>query len=223
MEKIIRVAVDGPAGAGKSTVAKAVAKELGLIYLDTGAMYRALGLKALRLGIDPKDEKGVGTFLDGVSLEMKSGEGGQRVILDGEDVSSAIREHEVSKAASDISALHSVRIKLVEMQRRIASGISVIMDGRDIGSFVLPDAEFKFYLDADPRVRAKRRVDELIERGQTADFDSVLDDIIKRDYNDSHRDFAPLVRVEDAIYVDTSDMSLDEVIGVMLGALRAKQ
>lgn len=218
--KHINIAVDGPAGAGKSTVSRAVARELGIIYLDTGAMYRALGLKAVRLGIDPNDESGVMTFLPETRVEIEYREGVQHILLDGEDVSQQIRQHEISKAASDISKIPAVRIRMVELQREIAAANDVIMDGRDIGSYVLPDAPCKFYLDARPEVRAARRVRDLEEKGQTASFEEILRDIVERDRNDSTRAFAPLKCVEDAVRVDTSDMSEEQVIAFLVEKVR---
>lgn len=218
--KHINIAVDGPAGAGKSTVSRAVARELGIIYLDTGAMYRALGLKAVRLSIDPNDESGVMTFLPETRVEIEYREGVQHILLDGEDVSQQIRQHEISKAASDISKIPAVRIRMVELQREIAAANDVIMDGRDIGSYVLPDAPCKFYLDARPEVRAARRVRDLEAKGQTASFEEILRDIVERDRNDSTRAFAPLKCVEDAVRVDTSDMSEEQVIAFLVEKVR---
>ena len=214
------IALDGPSGAGKSTVAKLVAKQLGIHYVDTGAMYRALGLKAVRLGIDPNDESGVMTFLPETRVEIEYREGVQHILLDGEDVSQQIRLHEISKAASDISKIPAVRIRMVELQREIAAANDVIMDGRDIGSYVLPDAPCKFYLDARPEVRAARRVRDLEEKGQTASFEEILRDIVERDRNDSTRAFAPLKCVEDAVRVDTSDMSEEQVIAFLVEKVR---
>lgn len=218
--KHINIAVDGPAGAGKSTVSRAVAKALGIIYLDTGAMYRALGLKAVRLGIDPNDESGVLTFLSETRVEIEYREGVQHILLDGEDVSRQIRLHEISKAASDISKIPAVRIRMVEIQREIAASDDVIMDGRDIGSYVLPDAPCKFYLDARPEVRAARRVRDLETKGQTASFEEILRDIVERDRNDSTRAFAPLTCAEDAVRVDTSDMSEAQVVAFLVEKVR---
>lgn len=218
--KHINIAVDGPAGAGKSTVSKAVAKELGIIYLDTGAMYRALGLKAVRLGIDPNDEPRVMTFLPETRVEIEYRESVQHILLDGEDVSQEIRLHEISAAASDISKIPAVRIRMVELQREIAASNDVIMDGRDIGSYVLPNAPCKFYLDARPEVRAARRVRDLEAKGQTASFDGILRDIMERDRNDSTRAFAPLTCVADAVRVDTSDMSEEQVVAFLVEKVR---
>ncbi len=218
----INIAVDGPAGAGKSTVAKIIAKKLGILYLDTGAMYRAVALKALRLGIDPCDEKSVLPMLDDIKIEVKYEGGEQHIYLDGEDVSKAIREHSVSQAASDISKIKRVRLMLVELQRETAKNNAVIMDGRDIGSFVLPNADFKFYLTAAAEVRAERRLKELEEKGQQADYGEILKSIKIRDENDTKRDFAPLVRAEDAILVDSTYLTIEEVCGNILSEIRKK-
>jgi len=212
---MFNIAIDGPSGAGKSTIAKILAKKLGITYLDTGAMYRAVGLKAMRQGIAYDDEEKVKEILCTIDIAICYEEGVQKVFLDGEDVSLAIREHQVSKAASDISALQVVRTKLVDMQRQIASQKSVVLDGRDITSVVLPHAKYKFFLTASPEVRAERRFEELKAKGSTLDFNSILDDINKRDYNDSHRANSPLIRTEDSIFVDTSEMTIDEVLAYM--------
>ncbi len=217
---MLNIAIDGPSGAGKSTVAKAIAKELGILYLDTGAMYRAVGLKAVRLGVSCTDEDKVKEFLPHVQIDVKYQEDGMHIYLDGEDVSTAIREHYVSKCASDISKIPAVRLKLVELQREIAANNPVVLDGRDITSYVLPHANCKFFLTASPEIRARRRTDELLARGQSADYDKILADIIDRDYNDSHRDFCPLTQTEDSILVDSGNMSADEVKEYMLRHIR---
>ncbi len=209
---IINVAIDGPAGAGKSTVARAAAKELGYIYVDTGALYRAVGLNALRLGIDPKDANLVGESLSGITAELKFENGEQSVMLSGENVSSQIRTPEASMAASDVSAIPAVRAFLFDLQRDIAKKNNCIMDGRDIGTVVLPDAQVKIFLTASPEIRAKRRYDELIAKGENVDFADVLDDLIKRDYNDSHREVAPLKPAEDGVILDTSELTLEQSI-----------
>ncbi len=216
---MINIAIDGPAGAGKSTIAKLIASEKGYIYLDTGAMYRALAVYALKNGVDPLDEKAVDKLVVGVDMDIKYIDGIQHIIVCGEDVTSKIRENHVSKAASDISAHPSVRIKLVELQREFAKTHDVVLDGRDIGTFVLPDTPYKFYLTASAEVRAERRVKDLAERGQTVDFKTVLEEIKQRDYNDSHRQFAPLRQADDAVFIDSSEMSIDEVKDFILSKI----
>lgn len=210
---MLNIAIDGPAGAGKSTIAKAVAKRLGIIYLDTGAMYRAMALKAVRSGIDPKDRSGAAELIKGTRLDIKYSGGVQSVILDGEDVSALIRTGEISSAASDISAHQEVREALVETQRRIAESNDVIMDGRDIGTYVLPDACCKFYVTASPEERARRRYTENVEKGDASKSEQdILSDILQRDYNDMNRAFAPLRQAEDAVLIDTTDMGVEEVV-----------
>ena len=216
MEKIITIALDGPSGSGKSTIAKKLSNKLNILYLDTGAMYRATAVKALKLGIDTFDAKGVDTFINDINLEIKYVDGAQRTYLDGEDVSERIREPEVSMAASNISSLKNVRLKMVDMQRKIAKGTSCILDGRDIGSYVLPDAEFKFYITASVDVRADRRYKELKLKGHEVDYEALKAEIEQRDYNDKNRDFAPLRKADDAIEIDTSFMSIDQVINKVL-------
>ena len=222
ISEIYNVALDGPAGSGKSTVAKAIAKDYNILYLDTGAMYRACGLKALRLGVDPKDRVAVEKILPDLNVKVEYKDGTQHTILDGEDVSSAIRENAVSMAASSISAHPAVRIKMVEMQREIAKSMSCVLDGRDIGSTVLPDAKFKFFITADSKVRATRRYNELIARGQTVDFETLHAEIVARDKQDSEREFSPLVCAKDAIVVDTSNMGVDEVVKTIKTAIQSK-
>lgn len=216
MEKIIRIALDGPSGSGKSTIAKRLSKKLNILYLDTGAMYRATALKALSLGIDTLDENGVSTFIDNIDLEIKYVDGAQHTMLDGEDVSEKIREPHVSMAASNISSLKCVRHKMVEMQRKIAKSLSCVLDGRDIGSFVLPDADFKFYITASVDVRADRRFKELTLKGHKVDYEQLKAEIEQRDYNDKTRDFSPLIKADDAIEIDTSFMNVEQVIGKVL-------
>lgn len=217
---MINIAIDGPSGAGKSTAAKAIAKQLNILYLDTGAMYRALALKAFRLGVDPNDKEKVEDFLPAVSVDVRYRDGVMELYLDGEEVSGFIREHHISKGASDISKIPAVRLKLVELQRAIAAKNDVVLDGRDITSYVLPNAEYKFYLTASPEVRAKRRYDELTAKGQTVSYEQILADVIDRDYNDMHRDFAPLVQTADSVLVDSSDMSADEVVELILSYVK---
>ncbi len=219
MEKIIRIALDGPSGSGKSTIAKRLSQKLNILYLDTGAMYRATALKAIALGIDTFDEKGVSTFIDDINLEIKYIDGTQHTFLDGEDVSEKIREPHVSMAASNISSLKIVRLKMVDMQRKIASQMSCVLDGRDIGSYVLPDADFKFYITASTEVRADRRYKELTLKGHKVDFNELKAEIEQRDFNDKNRDFAPLTKAEDAIEIDTSFMTIEQVIGKVLSVI----
>lgn len=222
ISEIYNIALDGPAGSGKSTIAKAIAKDYNILYLDTGAMYRACGLKALRLGISPQDEAAVTKMLPSLKLEVRYVDGAQRTILDGEDVSSAIRENSVSMAASHVSAHPSVRIKMVEMQREIAKQMSCVLDGRDIGTVVLPNAKFKFFITADSKVRAQRRYDELLARGQKVDFDALHAEIVLRDKQDSERATAPLKPAADAIIVDTSKLSIDEVVQTIKSMIQEK-
>ncbi len=215
----INIAIDGPAGAGKSTIAKGVARELGILYLDTGAMYRAMALKAIRQGISPHDEQAVIPLLAQTEIYAKSIDGVQHTYLDGEDVSGLIRTQEIAQGASDISAIPAVRIKLAEAQRVVAQKNDVVLDGREIGSFVLPDAPYKFYITATVQARARRRLDELKAKGQCpADLHlaEMEEQIARRDHNDSTRAFAPLVRVPEAIYIDTTMMSEDEAVAAVL-------
>lgn len=215
----VNIAIDGPAGAGKSTIAKGVARELGILYLDTGAMYRAMALKALRRGVSPLDEQAVIPLLAQTEIYAESMGGVQHTYLDGEDVSGLIRTQEIAQGASDISAIPAVRIKLAEAQRAVAQANDVVLDGREIGSFVLPDAPYKFYITATVQARARRRLDELKAKGQCpADLPlaEMEEQIARRDHNDSTRAFAPLVRVPEAIYIDTTQMSEDEAVAAVL-------
>lgn len=208
MKEIIRVAVDGPSGAGKSTIAKAIAERLCLDYIDTGAMYRAVGYKMLRDGIALTDEAGIQKLLDMTEIDFSHGD----TILDGEIISDRIRTQEISKQASDCSALAIVRRRLVELQRKMGEKKSVIMDGRDIGTVVFPDAEYKFFITATPEKRARRRYAELAEKDSGITFDQVLEDINQRDYNDTHREVDPLRKAEDAVEIDTTHMTIEDVI-----------
>ena len=205
------IAIDGPAGAGKSTVAKFLSAKLGIVYLDTGAMYRAIGLKVYEDSCEMSNHDRIKRLLDESLIEIKYINGAQTVWLDGKDVSKEIRLNHISKMASDVSAIPFVRVKLVEMQRELASKQSTVLDGRDIGTYVLPNADFKFFLTASVEERASRRYKELIEKGQQAEYEKVKQDIEIRDYNDSHREFAPLKKADDAIEIDTTGMSIDEV------------
>ncbi|WMJ23528.1 (d)CMP kinase [Paludicola sp. MB14-C6] len=209
------IAIDGPAGAGKSTIAKAIAKKIGFIYVDTGALYRAVGLYVSRNDVNTTDKERIQPMLKNIQVELKYVDGTQRVFLNGEDVSEAIRVPEMSMHASNVSAIPCVREFLFDLQRNITKVNDVIMDGRDIGTVVLPNADVKIFLTASPEVRAKRRYDEHMEKGQTVDFDKLLEEIKQRDYNDSHREIAPLKQAEDAILVDTSDNSLEQSIELL--------
>lgn len=211
--KKIKIALDGPAGAGKSTVAKEVARELGIVYIDTGAMYRTAALFAIRNKIDIKNEKEkLLKEFDKFDMDIVYTDKGQRMYLEGEDISEKIRTEEVSMKASDIAVIPEIRLKLVEIQRSMAENGSVIMDGRDIGSYVLPDAELKIFLTASPECRAKRRYDENLQKGIEADFDNILADIKRRDKNDSEREFAPLRCREDAVLIDSTLMTKEAVV-----------
>lgn len=218
----MKIALDGPAGAGKSTVAKALAKKLDIMYLDTGAMYRAVALHMLDNGIAINEQDKVEEALKNIDLVVKYEDGAQKMYLKGEDVSLRIRENAVSKAASDFSALQPVRVFLVKMQQETARKNDCILDGRDIGTFVLPDADFKFFLTADSSERAKRRAKELAEKGQIVDVEQIQKEIEQRDYNDSHREFAPLKQAEDAILVDSTFMTVDEVITFVENVIEGK-
>ncbi len=219
---MINIAIDGPAGAGKSTIAKTVSKELGYIYVDTGALYRTVGLNALRNGVDTKDAEGVVATLDGLKVSLRFVNNEQRVFLGEEDVSEAIRQNEVSMAASNVSAIPKVREFLFDLQRDIAKNNNCIMDGRDIGTVVLPDAQIKLFLTASAEARADRRYKELVEKGQTVDYDVILEEIKERDYQDSHREIAPLKQAEDAILVDSTEMDLPATIEYMLGVIKER-
>ncbi len=207
---MISVAIDGPSGAGKSTLAKRLAKELGYLYVDTGAMYRAIGLYALRQGVDPKDEAAVTALLPQIQIELRYVDGAQRVLLCGEDVSEAIRAENVGMATSAVSAHPPVRAFLLELQRGMARTHDILMDGRDIGTVILPGATVKIFLTASAEARADRRFKELQDKGVDTDYETVLEDIRRRDYQDSHRATAPLRQAEDAVLVDTSEMDLEE-------------
>lgn len=212
---MINIAIDGPAGAGKSSVAKAVAAKLGFIYVDTGALYRSIGVNALRHGIKTDDADAVIALLPETKVELRYIDGAQRVFLNGEDVSEAIRMPEASMAASNVSAIPAVRTFLLDLQRDMARNNNVIMDGRDIGTVILPDAQYKFFLTASAEVRADRRFKELKEKGIDVDYNALLEEIIQRDYNDSHRETAPLRQADDAILIDSSNMTLEESINAI--------
>ncbi len=220
MDKQIAIALDGPSGSGKSTIAKFLSNKLNILYLDTGAMYRAVALKTLKMGFDTFDEKGISTFIDDIDIEIKYINGTQKTFLDKEDVSEKIREPHVSMAASNVSSLKCVRLKMVEMQRKIASSISCVLDGRDIGSYVLPNADYKFYITASVEVRTNRRYLELKEKGHNVDYNELYKEIEQRDYNDKHRDFSPLKKADDAIELDTSNMTIDEVVNTIYSYIK---
>lgn len=218
---MINVAIDGPAGAGKSTIAKAAAKELGFIYVDTGALYRAVAYNAVKTGaID--DEQKIINMLDSTKVELKYVNGVQAVYLNGEDVSAFIRTPEISMGASKVSAIPQVRAFLLNLQREIASTNNVIMDGRDIATVVLPNADVKIFLFASPECRAERRYKELIEKGESVSFDDVLKDVNQRDYQDSHREIAPLKPSDDSIMADTSELTLQESIDLIVKTIKEK-
>lgn len=212
---MINIAIDGPSGAGKSTIAKSIAARKKITYLDTGAMYRAVGLKVYMTDSDMYDENQLDRILDNLDLDIKYVNGEQKVFLDGKDVSKDIREHQISKLASDVSAIPACRLKLVDLQRRIAEKSDCVLDGRDIGTYVLPDANVKIFLTASPEVRATRRYKELLAKGQKVEYDKVLSDINERDKNDSSRAFAPLKKADDAVEIDSSDMTIEQVIAVI--------
>lgn len=220
--KKFAVAVDGPAGSGKSTVAKEIAKALGILYIDTGAMYRTVGMACLKKGIDPADEGAVVASLDDLDMKIFPEAGGQRILLDGEDITSRIRTEEIGKAASSVAAYQKVREKLVEIQQGLAKEQSVIMDGRDIGTKVLPDAKVKIYLDASVEERAKRRVGELEAQGKTADLEIIREEIAQRDYQDMHRENSPLCRAEDAVNVDTTGLDIPAMTEKLLVLIAEK-
>ncbi|MCL2088467.1 MAG: (d)CMP kinase [Oscillospiraceae bacterium] len=218
----ISIAIDGPSGAGKSTIAKAAAKRLGYIYLDTGALYRAVGLYMLRQGIDIADQLSVGNALGGIEIELKFKGGRQRVILCGSDVSEAIRDNKVSKAASDVSAYASVREFLFSLQRDFAENTNVVMDGRDIGTSILPQAQVKIFLTASDQARAKRRYKELVRKGQQVEYDDILEEMRQRDKNDMTRSASPLKQAEDAILIDTTENDLEQSIEVVMQLIKRK-
>lgn len=217
------VAVDGPAGAGKSTIARAVAKKMNLIYVDTGALYRAMALFMLKEGVSLDDRKGIAQKCLQADITIRYEDGEQVVVLNGENVNAFLRTEEVGNAASAVSPVPEVRKKLVELQKRLAAQSDCIMDGRDIGTCVLPEAQLKIYLTASSAVRAKRRYDELAAKGEPCDLEKIRADIEERDYRDMHREVSPLRQAEDAVLLDTSDMGVDEVISHILGLCRERR
>ncbi len=220
---MIQIAIDGPGGAGKSSISKAAAKELGFVYIDTGAMYRTAALYCLRQGIDiRKEPEKAQSAVETVRIDMDYQEDGQHIYLNGEDVSEKIRTPEVSMGASDVSAIPAVRVKMVELQRNLASSKNVIMDGRDIGTHVLPDATVKIFLTASAQVRAKRRFDELTAKGQTVAYEDVLAEMLQRDHNDETRAVSPLRPAEDSILLDTSELDFAGSLQAVLSIVKEK-
>lgn len=218
---MINIAIDGPSGAGKSSAAKLASARLGYVYVDTGALYRAIGVAALRRGLTTTDKEQVLPILPELQIELAFIDGEQHVILNGEDVSREIRLPEASMAASDVSAMPEVREYLLDLQHKIAAENNCFMDGRDIGTVILPHAQLKIFLTASAEIRAKRRYDELIGRGTPVEYETVLQDIIQRDYNDSHREVAPLKPAEDAVILDSSCLTLEEVVAKVIELVEA--
>ncbi|MBQ8001949.1 MAG: (d)CMP kinase [Clostridia bacterium] len=218
----MQIAIDGPAGAGKSTISKFIAQEMGYLYIDTGAMYRAIGYKALKENIDLDDNQKVDEMAKSSDIELKITDHGQSIFLDGADVTSHIRTPEVSMAASKVSAIGGVRRTLVDLQRKIAGINNVIMDGRDIGTVVLPDAEIKIFLTASAEDRAMRRYLELKEKGMEVNYQAVLEDMETRDYNDSHRAESPLKAADDATVIDTSGQTLGESVQTIVEFIKSR-
>ena len=223
MSKTYSIAIDGPAGAGKSTIAKRLAAELGYRYVDTGAIYRTVAYFFDLWGVSPKDIDGIRRYIDELNISIEYDEDGlQHMIMNGMDVTADIRTQEISQKASLISAHAIVRDMLLDMQRDVAKKYNVIMDGRDIGTVVLPKANVKIFLTASPEVRAKRRTDELIAKGQKANYDTILKEIQQRDYQDTHREVAPLKMCRDSIKVDTSEMDIDQVVAAIREIIQKK-
>lgn len=222
MDQFYSIAIDGPSGAGKSTIAKAAAKELGFVYLDTGAIYRTVAWHITMMGIGPKDTDHVPMLLDDANIRIDFQPDGQHMILNGKDITQEIRTPEIASVASQAAAQPSVREFLLDMQRDLAKTHNIIMDGRDIGTVVLPDASVKIYLTATPEARAMRRYQEYLEKGQKASYEEVLADQKKRDYDDSHRKIAPLKQAKDAVLVDTTEMGLQESIDYCVALIREK-
>ena len=219
----INIAIDGPAGAGKSTIAKKLAQELGYVYVDTGAMYRAMAYYFLQQGIDKTDEAAINAAVDGADVTIRYVDSAQQVLLNGEDVTGSLRSEQVGNMASNTSVYPAVRVKLVALQQKLAQTTDVIMDGRDIGTCVLPDAQVKIYLTASVGTRAKRRYDELVEKGEQPDLEKIEADIEERDYRDMHREMSPLRQADDAVLVDSSEMNIEQVVSAILEIVKEKQ
>ena len=219
---MFKIAIDGPSGAGKSTIAKAVAKELGIVYVDTGALYRTVGYFVRQNNKDPKNAEEVGALLPLINIEVRYENGVQNVYLNGENPGDKIRQPEISMYASAVSAIPSVRAFLLETQKDIARKNSVVMDGRDIGTVILPDAEVKIFMFASNEARARRRYNELIAKGETVRYEDVLSEMIERDHNDKNRDIAPAVPADDAIMMDNSDMSVEENVNAVLDIVKER-
>ena len=219
----INIAIDGPAGAGKSTIAKKLAQKLGYVYVDTGAMYRAMAYYFLQQGIDKTDEAAINAAVDGADVTIRYVDGAQQVLLNGEDVTGSLRSEQVGNMASNTSVYPAVRVKLVALQQKLAQTTNVIMDGRDIGTCVLPDAQVKIYLTASVGTRAKRRYDELVEKGEEPDLEKIEADIEERDYRDMHREMSPLRQADDAVLVDSSEMNIEQVVSAILEIVKEKQ
>lgn len=220
---MIHIAIDGPAGAGKSSVAKALAKELGIIYVDTGALYRAIGYYAFTHGIDKSDNESIISFLPDISIELKYSDGVQNVFLNGENLGDKIRQPEISLYASAVSAIPEVRAFLLGTQREIAASNSVVMDGRDIGTVILPDAEVKIFMTASPEERARRRFEELKAAGKNVTYEEVYNDMILRDSNDATREIAPAVPAEDAVILDNTGFTVDDSVNAVIEIIRSKE
>lgn len=220
--KHIAVAIDGPVGAGKSSIARAAAARLGYIYCDTGALYRSVGLYCRRNGVDLKNADEIAAQLGKIKLEIRLVDGTQHVFLNDEDVSEEIRLPEISMAASAVSAVPAVRAALLDLQRNVATNNSAIMDGRDIGTVVLPNAEVKIFLTASPEIRAKRRYDELVAKGKDVKFDDVLRELNERDYADMHRETAPLKQADDAVLADTSELDFEQSVDLVCRIINDK-
>ena len=219
----INIAIDGPAGAGKSTIAKKLAQKLGYVYVDTGAMYRAMAYYFLQQGIDKTDEAAINAAVDGADVTIRYVDGAQQVLLNGVDVTGSLRSEQVGNMASNTSVYPAVRVKLVALQQKLAQTTDVIMDGRDIGTCVLPDAQVKIYLTASVGTRAKRRYDELVEKGEKPDLAKIEADIEERDYRDMHREMSPLRQADDAVLVDSSEMNIEQVVSAILEIVKEKQ